>query len=520
MAARERGRAEGLSARQRLLQCLDEVAGRWPDRVAHRSEQGARTYAELRRAAQALTAQLAAAAPEPVLVYGHKEPDLLAAFWACALAGRPYVPVDVALPPARIARMAAIASVRTAVAATAWPPGLAQELGARGVRILQPGQADQAAAPEPGPPSPLAYIVFTSGSSGDPKGVPIHWDALEHFTDWLLTLRRPRPGQEVILNQAPFSFDLSVMDLFLALRSGGTLWSVTRQDIADPRRLFAALADSGLTTWVSTPSFARFCLAEPSFGDGMLPELRQLIFCGEALPPSVARALLARFPRAELWNTYGPTEATVAVTSLRITPSLAARDAPLPVGHPAPGMRVWVAGADAQPVADGERGEILLAGPQLSSGYLQDADGRPGPGGFVTLPASLGGGPAYRTGDAGHVGDGLLYCDGRLDRQVKVRGYRLELEEIEQQLRRLPAVADAAVLPVWRDGVADHLVAFVVPSGPMPPRSAAPAAARQIRSELAVQLPAYALPRLVRLVAALPLTANGKVDRRALEAAL
>ena len=507
-----------MNARQRLLQCLDTVARRWPDRAAHRREHGAYRYGDLRQAALEWAAQLAADAPHPVLVYGHKESELLAAFWGCALAGRPYVPVDVSLPPARITRIAAIASVRTAIAATALPAELTEQLAGKGVRILPGTPAPvRTRTPEPPAPSPLAYIIFTSGSSGDPKGVPILWEALEHFTDWLLSLSRPRPGQEVVLNQAPFSFDLSVMDLFLALRSGGSLWSLTRQDIADPRRLFANLAGSGLTIWVSTPSFARFCLAEPSFGANMLPDLRQMLFCGEALPPGVARALLSRFPQAELWNTYGPTEATVAVTGLQITPALAAEDTPLPIGYPAPGMRVWVARPDGQPLGETERGEILIAGPQLSPGYLQDADGRPGPGGFITLPAGMGGGPAYRTGDAGHMRDGRLYCDGRLDRQVKLRGYRLELEEIEEQLRRLPLVADAAVVPVWRDGAADHLVAFVVPAGAMPAEAEA---ARRIRSELAVQLPAYAVPRLVRLVAALPLTANGKVDRRALEAKL
>ncbi len=510
-----------MSARRRLLQGLDEVARRWPDRTAHRWEQACRTYAELRQAALALAARLAADAPQPVLVYGHKESEVLAAFWACALAGRPYVPVDVALPPARIARMAESASVRTAIAAAAWPAGLDDQLAARGVRILRPQDgAPHQTVSEADHPSDLAYIIFTSGSSGDPKAVPIRWDALEHFTDWLQTLRQPRPGREVVLNQAPFSFDLSVMDLFMALRTGGTLVSLTRREISDPRRLFATLADSGLTIWVSTPSFVRYCLAEPSFGEAMLPDLRQLIFCGEPLSPGVARALLSRLPQAELWNTYGPTEATVAVTGLRITPAMAAGTAPLAIGDPAPGMRVWVAGADLAPVPEGERGEIVIAGPQLSPGYLQHPDGQPGPGGFVTLPPHLGGGPAYRTGDAGHRRDGLLYCDGRLDRQVKVRGYRLELEEIEQQLRRLPAVADAAVLPVWREGAADHLVAFVVPAGPMPQGDGAADAARGIRTELAVQLPTYALPRIVRLVAKLPLTANGKVDRRALEAEL
>ena len=144
----------------------------------------------------------------------------------------------------------------------------------------------------------------------------------------------------MFLNQAPFSFDLSVMDLYPCLVTGGTLVSVRAADVAVPKRLFALLERSGISTWVSTPSFARFCLAEPSFGETMLPRLRRLLFCGETLPPAVARQLLDRFPRAAVWNTYGPTEATVATTSVRIDRELLARDGPLPVGRPMRGTRV------------------------------------------------------------------------------------------------------------------------------------------------------------------------------------
>jgi D-alanine--poly(phosphoribitol) ligase subunit 1 len=427
------------------------------------------THAQLARRARDLAAELAGES-SPVLLYGHKEPELVAGMLAAARAGRPYVPVDSALPAERLMRIAAIARPGAVIAAEPLPVPVELLCG------------------DPAPAVPgLAYILFTSGTTGDPKGVQIPRRALDHFVGWLCASQGFAPGAEVFLNQAPFHFDLSVMDLYGALRTGGTIFALERQEIADPRRLFARLDGAPVTVWVSTPSFARLCLAEPRFGSGMLPRLRRFLFCGETLSADLARALFARFPGAEVWNTYGPTETTVAVTLVRITPDMAD---PLPIGRPAPGMEVWV----------GEGGELTVAGPQVGLGYLGAAQG-----GYFRLPD---GRPAYRTGDLGHVGeDGLLYCDGRIDRQIKLHGYRLEPEEIEAHLRDLPGVADAAVVAAPRGGRPDHLVAFVV--------SAVDPA--ELRAALARRLPAYALPRFIRPVAALPLTLNGKLDRRALE---
>jgi D-alanine--poly(phosphoribitol) ligase subunit 1 len=406
----------------------------------------------------------------PVLLYGHKQPELVAAMLAALEVGRPYVPVDSAVPAERLLRIAAIARPGAVVAAEPLPV-------AREILLADPAPAADG----------LAYILFTSGTTGDPKGVQIPRSALDHFAAWLVATQGFQPGAEVFLNQAPFHFDLSVMDLHGALRTGGTIFALEREEIADPRRLFRRLDGAPLTVWVSTPSFARFCAAEPSFGQAMLPRLRRFLFCGEPLPADLSRALIARFPGAEVWNTYGPTETTVAVTLVRITADMAD---PLPIGRPAPGMQVWVS----------SQGELTIAGPQVGLGYLGAASG-----GYFRLPD---GRPAYRTGDLGHVAeDGLLYCDGRLDRQIKLHGYRLELEEIEASLRALPEVADAVVVPALRGGRTDHLVAFVV-------SSESPA---ELRAGLARRLPAYAVPRFIRPVARLPLTVNGKLDRRALE---
>ena len=506
------------------------IAAVRPERPAVMSPDGALTYAQLLRRAHGLAALLGPDAA-PVVVYGHKQPAMVAAFLAAMQLGRAYVPVDSSVPPARVASMLDLARPSAAVAAEPLPTVVVAALAERGIHALNVGPlaADvDRSGPTPdemltvsfGAPSTTAYVIFTSGTTGEPKGVPIPCRGLEHFARWLVAIGRFAPGEETFLNQAPFNFDLSVMDLYGALLTGSTLFSITREEIADPRLLFARLDGAPLTVWVSTPSFARFCLAEPRFRQEMLPGLGRFLFCGETLPPTVARELLRRFPQAEVWNTYGPTETTVAVTAVRITEEMAA-GRPLPIGRAAEGMAVWIADPQdpLRPVPAGTTGEIVIAGPQVSPGYLGREPSAAGP--FVPLPD---GGLAYRTGDLGHVdaNDGLLYCAGRLDRQIKLHGYRLELEEIEAHLRQLPGVAEGAVVTVERDGRPDYLVAFVVPdegaANPLPTERLA--LTQYVRAGLAERLPGYALPRSVRLLTAPPLTVNGKLDRRALQASV
>jgi D-alanine--poly(phosphoribitol) ligase subunit 1 len=172
---------------------------------------------------------------------------------------------------------------------------------------------------------------------------------------------------EVFLNQAPFSFDLSVMDLYCSLTTGGTLFSISRDLIENPKKLYRALESSGVTTWVSTPSFAQMCLVEDKFAEGMLPQLRRFLFCGETLAPRTAAQLLERFPQAQVWNMYGPTEATVATTSVRIDAPILEKYSPLPVGRVMPGTKVFIVDGDGAELSANERGEIIIAGTNVST---------------------------------------------------------------------------------------------------------------------------------------------------------
>jgi len=478
-----------------LLERIDAWRRRAPERVAHRSPDGRLTYAELARGSDAVAACIARSVPDdksPVVIVGHKEPEMLLGFLGSVKAGHPYVPLDRSLPEQRVERIVESAGARL----TLTPKEIAGMVSTA-VAPMRVKLTDR----------DTYYVMFTSGSTGEPKGVAITLGCLTSFVDWMIGEHAfNEGGPEVFLNQAPFSFDLSVMDLYLSLVTGGTLVSLTASEIGNPRQLFQSLAESGVTTWVSTPSFAQLCLAEKRFDARLLPTVRRFLFCGETLPSVVAGQLLERFPSGEVWNTYGPTEATVATTSVRIDRDVLTRFPTLPVGYPKPDSRVVVLDAHDLPVAEGERGEIVIAGPNVSPGYLNRAE--------LTRRSffQFDGLQAYRSGDWGHFTDGMLFFEGRIDNQIKLRGYRIELGDVEANLRMLERVCDAVVVPLYKDGRVDSLAAFVIGDDV----GAGFAAEQSLRRQLAGHLPAYMVPRVLKIVDSFPLTPNGKVDRRAL----
>lgn len=476
-----------------LIERIEPWSTTAPQRLAHISGARAVTYAELAQRADAVAAYLydtLGSDRAPIAVLGHKEPEMLAAFLGCIKAGHPYVPLDRSVPAQRVSKI-----LETARVPLMLTPEQIQQLPSPGARVPRHGLA----------PDDPYYIMFTSGSTGDPKGVVITLGNLTSFVEWMLGEQVLRAATETFLNQAPFSFDLSVMDLYLSLATGGTLFSITSEDIANPKKLYEAFARSNVSVWVSTPSFAQLCLVEKSFRQALLPQLRKFLFCGETLSPSVAARLLERFPAAEVWNTYGPTEATVATTSVRVTPELVQDYSPLPVGYPKPGTRIVLLDENGQAA---EQGEIVIAGDNVSPGYL----GRPD----LTARAffEYAGKRGYRTGDAGHSGQGMLFFQGRLDYQIKLHGYRIELGDIEANLCALDEVRDAVVLPVRKNDAIDSLAAIVILSAPWAGDDFA--MANQLRMRLAQRVPVYMLPHKFCFVESFPMTANGKADRRKL----
>jgi D-alanine--poly(phosphoribitol) ligase subunit 1 len=483
-----------------LIEQIDHWALAAPSAIAHISGDQRLTYGELRRRSDTLAAHLAKRFGDdraPIAVLGHREPEMLIAFLGAVKSRRPYVPLDTVLPQQRIDKILAIS--RPALLLT--PEDIARLSCA-----ATPAPETRAQCDDP------FYILFTSGSTGEPKGVIITLGCLEHFIRWMLEEQKFVPLGETFLNTAPFSFDLSVMDLYCSLATGSTLFSVGRDLVVNPKMLYRALGNSGATTWVSTPSFAQMCLVEEKFSEGMLPRIRRFLFCGETLAAQTAARLLERFPRAQVWNMYGPTEATVATTSVRIDLSILEKYSALPVGRATPGTDVLVVSDAGETLPAQERGEIVIAGPNVSPGYL----GRP----ELTAAAFFEQGDrcAYRTGDQGRFRDGLLFFEGRMDSQLKISGYRIEVGDVEANLLALPSVRDAVVTPVIRNGAAQSLAAFVMLSSRI--EASHFELTQSLRRQLAERLPVYMLPRKFVFLDAFPLTANGKADRAQLAQSL
>jgi D-alanine--poly(phosphoribitol) ligase subunit 1 len=481
-----------------LIEKIDSWGQTHPQRIAHISGESSLTYQQLTSQSNKLAQYLLTTFPNdhsPIALLGHKEPELLASFIGCIKAGHPYIPLDSSLPTQRRE-----AIVRTAGATLLTVDELKEIIAKTTV-----AQDFKMHAPNIGDPW---YIIFTSGSTGVPKGVTITRRNLENFIEWILDEQNFTEANEVFLNQAPFSFDLSVMDLYASLATGGTLFSVTKEEIAEPKKLYKALARSEITVWVSTPSFARLCLMDPSFSESLMPKVRKFWFCGETLAPEIASTLLERFPKAEVWNTYGPTEATVATTSIQITKDVIEKYRPLPVGRAKPGTLVEVHAEDGQSTPGGERGEIIIAGPNVSVGYFNQPE--------LSSKAfsEVEGQHAYHTGDLGHIQDDLVFFDGRMDFQIKLNGYRIEIGDIESNLHTLPNVQDAVVILAMKNERADYLAAFVILKNR--PEQTDFEIMREMKHLLAERLPDYMMPRKFIFLSEFPTTPNGKVDRNKL----
>ncbi len=484
-----------------LLDQIDHWVQVNPNKTAHISDSRSMSYGELGSRSDSLAAWLDTELGDrrsPVAILGHKEPEMLVAFLAAVKTGRPYVPIDRSTPHSRVERVMEISQA-----------GIL--LDPERVASLSSTRASYNPVNRVQEQDPF-YILFTSGSTGEPKGVVITLANLQHYLVWMRTDYPFKAGQEVFLNHAPFTFDLSVHDIYLALSTGGTLFSLTKETAADLKQLFVALRTSGATQWMSTPSFAQMCMIEKGFNHQMLPDMQRFFFCGETLAPETAAQMIERFSTADILNTYGPTEATIAVTSVPVTKDLLDQWNPLPIGRVMPGTRILIRDAQGNEVAPGERGEIVIAGPNVSPGYLLRPD--------LTEKAfaPFENTRCYKTGDWGRCRDGMVFCEGRMDNQIKLHGHRIELGDMESNLRDLAEVADAVVLPVRKGDRVDSVAAFVVLSGAKSRTDFEQAAA--LKKQLGERVPPYMIPRKFTFLESFPMNANGKADRKKLAESL
>ena len=491
----------------KLLQSIQNNARLQPERLVFISPTKQITYGELWRNSD----QLAGFIMEqnlkeysPIMVYGHMEPEMVISFLGSVKAGHPYIPVDTSIPLERVEKIIRNSNAELLINVSGLEFPMEESL----IRVVTPkdmDKQDSIGSSNWVKDHDVFYIIYTSGSTGNPKGVQITANNLQSFVDWMME-DFPIKGGLRFLNQAPFSFDLSIMDLYPALASGGTLFAITKEMIARPKILFEELKRSETEVWTSTPSFVQMCLMDPSFNDHLLPQLSVFLFCGEVLPVLVCKQLRERFPKARIFNTYGPTETTVAVTFLEIKDEVIEEYQTLPVGAAKSDTQIILLNEDNKPVPDGEKGEIIIVGPSVSKGYLGQPE--------LTDKAffNYNGQQAYRTGDAGFTKQGLLFYKGRLDYQIKLHGYRMELEEIEYHIAKSKYVKSAVVVPIYQDDKIEYLSVLIIPAEHNFEKESQLTGA--IKKELGLVLPAYMIPRKFSYHKDLPITPNGKVDRK------
>jgi D-alanine--poly(phosphoribitol) ligase subunit 1 len=512
--------------RSELLKTIDTFTRAEPGAICFQDEMRSYTYGELIARSSALAQVLASGFPgvAPVICFGGLKFEMLISFIACVRSGHPYIPVDGATPLSRAQAIRDASGCCLIIATEPWPcaGGFTPIITPEELHKLpclagpddpctcrsESGNKHNRKNPEISGDDPF-YIIYTSGTTGAPKGVRISHDNLAGFTNWILKDFGLKPGMRFLL-QAPFSFDLSVMSLWPALLSGGSLVTIRPEDVQDFGRLFTRMPALDLNVWISTPSFVDLCLADAGFNATQNPHISHFLFCGDELLNRTAEKLTARFPGARIFNTYGPTEATVAVTGVEITDEILRAHKRLPVGTAKPGTLIAITDEDGRALKDGAKGEIIIAGDSVSKGYLNDPD--------QTAESffEYDGLPAYHTGDAGILQDGQLFFKGRLDFQVKLHGYRIELQDIEQHLLKDPLVEDALVVPEYKGYKVRRLIAYIVPKtfGKKVPHINASERSKAIREKLSETLLHYMIPQKFVFTSSLPLTANGKVDRK------
>ncbi len=352
----------------------------------------------------------------------------------------------------------------------------------------------------------IAYIIFTSGTTGVPKGVMIRTGSLYKFIGYMQTLYQIG-SEDRISNFSEVSFDFSVLDLWLTWFSGASLHVVPSSQIMAPSRF---IQQQKLTFWASVPSAITFLTRLGLLKEGCFPSLRVSYFCGEPLPFSSAKAWKKAAPNSVIDNHYGPTEATVACSMHRLSDNsfLANGRDIISIGKPYPEMRMAIVDDEKRFLSAPAKGELVIAGPQLTSGYLEDETLTSKRLKVLNHPLY---GPMtwYLTGDlAFEDKNGEFHHLGRIDNQVKILGHRVELEELDAQLRRICGV-DTVATVAWpiKEGLAEGIVAFV---------SQSKVCLNKIQSILRENLPPWVLPREILSLEEIPLTANGKIDRKAL----
>jgi len=427
---------------------------------------------------------------KPAIIYGHKSANMLVSFYAMMKLNIAYIPVDVIYPKDRVSKIISTAECEVIINTTNKPLNIdnISEISINDKGHSFSNKKLQYHLSEP-KNDPLVYIIFTSGSTGDPKGVQISTEAVQSFTKWMSSTDYNFNTNDVFINTALLSFDLSVFEVMTFGKLGATIMLNNKTQCADPNLLMERIQKYNGSVWISTPSFA---LTYSRIEDNQqMQTIQTFLFCGEVLPHPLAKKLLENFKNSKVINTYGPTEATVATTIVNITVEILEKYNPLPVGKSKMESQLII-----------ENDEIIIVGPNVSVGYVKNE--KLNKEKFI----KINGERAFKTGDNGFLKDNMLFFHGRNDDLVKLHGYRIELNEITSTLDDLDYVIQAETIALKRNGDVKKIVSLA--------KLKSEVDKTQIKSDLGKTLPAYMIPSDIKIINEFPLNQNGKTDKKLL----
>lgn len=448
----------------------------------------------------------------PIVVIGHKDVDMVIAFIAAIKSGVAYCPIDSFSPADRINDIIETIEPHFIVIPernNKIPEGVnygkAEVIDSNALQSIIMQKEGMVSDTSYLKPDDTLYILFTSGSTGKPKGVQVMLKNLESEAEWICGLGPEFDYSEeptTHINQAPFTFDLSIMDLYSTLRAGRRLWLVDKQSTEDYADLMENLGASEGATWHSTPSFVEMCLADPTFNDALMKNIKTFLMCGEVLTNRTTEALIDRF-NARVINLYGPTE-TIAVTGIDVTKEVLKTYNPLPIGYAKKGNWIEIRG---------EQQEIVILGETVGAGYYKNEEKTREKFAEELVEGKIV--RSYKTGDSGYIDEeGLVFFKGRIDTQIKLHGHRIELEDIESNIAKLPYISRAVVIPKYRDGRVTSLTAKVVVNDKKYKEMSKLSFSKAAKQDLIQLIPDYMVPKSFSIVEELIMTPNGKVDRK------
>ena len=417
----------------------------------------------------------------PVVIYGHKEAKFLVSIVACISLGLPYIPVDTIYPKERLHKIINI--VNSALLINT----IDDTLDFNKENINTTYYLDD----------PIIYIIFTSGSTGEPKGVQITQNSILDFNKWLDTDFK-FSNDSVFMNQAPFSFDLSVYELIGFLSFGGTIVLNSRELLENHIEFFERLKKYSCNTWVSTPSFISKYLLSSEFTSNDIKSLQTFLFCGEVLPATTAKRILNSFPNSKVLNTYGPTEATVAITLIDITPAVIEKySKSLPVGYVKENTVINLLDKDSENV-----GEIEIVGDNVSIGYFKNEELNAQK--FQAKYEKK----SFRTGDFGYFEDDMLFFANRKDELIKLHGFRIELGEIDKEFTNNKNINESITIPLKRGTEVVKLITFIITNTQID--------IEELKKEISQILPYYMIPSDIIVLDKFPYNTNHKIDKNQL----